>query len=263
MLASSAAPCTVYTWGANVRPRRRHRALGVRCGSLRTTAERPAALNLSRRSSLGLMAGVAGFFVSMSSTAEAEAAGMSDPGMLTRRGMAKFVQNDVEGSVEDFDLVMLADPARTPYLWQRGLSLYYAERFEDGAKQFRRDVAVNPNDTEEAIWAFLCEAQTVGIDKAREQILRVDRDPRSVMRNAYALFKGSGSVDQLREAGNTSASDLFYSRLYIGLWHEANGDAERAKQEILDAVDTPYAKRSGDYMAGLALVHAKRRGWLA
>jgi hypothetical protein len=33
-------------------------------------------------------------------------------------------------------------------MWQRGLSLYYVERFADGAKQFRDDVAVNPNDTE-------------------------------------------------------------------------------------------------------------------
>ena len=100
-------------------------------------------------------------------------------------------------------------------------------------------------------------------NEAREKLLRVGRDPRGVMRNAYALFDGSGSVDQLREVGNGSASDLFYSRLYIGLWHEANGDAERAKEEILQAVETPYAKLSGDYMAGLAFVHAKRRGWMA
>ena len=29
-----------------------------------------------------------------------------------------------------------------------GLSLYYADRFDEGAQQFRKDVAVNPNDTE-------------------------------------------------------------------------------------------------------------------
>lgn len=39
--------------------------------------------------------------------------------------------------------------------------------------QFRYDVAVNPNDTEESIWAFLCEAQLVGPDKARENWLQV------------------------------------------------------------------------------------------
>lgn len=50
---------------------------------------------------------------------------------LTRRGMAKFIQNDVEGSIADFDLIIDNAPSRAPYLWQRGLSLYYADRFEE------------------------------------------------------------------------------------------------------------------------------------
>ena len=32
-----------------------------------------------------------------------------------------------------------------------------AEPFQKG-----KDVEMNPNDTEESVWAFLCEAQTVG-----------------------------------------------------------------------------------------------------
>ena len=39
--------------------------------------------------------------------------------------------------------------------------------------QFRDDVAVNPNDTEESIWAFLCEAQLLGAEAARQQFLQV------------------------------------------------------------------------------------------
>ena len=46
-------------------------------------------------------------------------------------------------------------------------------RFLDGAAQFREDVAVNPNDTEEAIWAFLCEARIRGEDEARKDFLEV------------------------------------------------------------------------------------------
>lgn len=37
----------------------------------------------------------------------------------------------------------------------------------------RDDVAVNPNDTEESIWAFLCEAQLCGADTARTNMLQV------------------------------------------------------------------------------------------
>ena len=58
-------------------------------------------------------------------------------------------------------------------------------RYSEGAEQFRRDVAVNPNDTEEAIWACMCEAQTLGLEEARKRLLRVGRDPRPYMRQAY------------------------------------------------------------------------------
>lgn len=64
----------------------------------------------------------------------ASAAG-ADPNALTRSGMEKFRKNDVEGSVGDFDAALAARPAVRPYLWQRGLSLYYLQRYEDGAQQ--------------------------------------------------------------------------------------------------------------------------------
>lgn len=66
-----------------------------------------------------------------------------------------------------------SNPGIKPYLWQRGLALYYAEEYEKAAQQFREDVAVNPNDTEEAIWAYLAECQFLGPEKAREQLLKV------------------------------------------------------------------------------------------
>jgi hypothetical protein len=109
-----------------------------------------------------------------------------DPQALVRSGMRKFADTgDVEGSIEDFDAALAAKPTLRPYLWQRGLSLYYVgtkEALQEGATQFRDDVAVNPNDTEESIWAFLCEAQLLGPEKAREQFLQVGRDSRPVMR---------------------------------------------------------------------------------
>ena len=46
-------------------------------------------------------------------------------------------------------------------------------RFEEGAEQFRLDVAQNPNDSEESIWCFLCEAQLYGVGGARQRFLEV------------------------------------------------------------------------------------------
>lgn len=50
----------------------------------------------------------------------------------------------------------------------------HINRFEEGAEQFRIDVAQNPNDTEESIWCFLCEAQLYGVDEARKRFLEVN-----------------------------------------------------------------------------------------
>ena len=49
------------------------------------------------------------------------------------------------------------------------------EQYEAAAMQFRNDVAVNPSDTEEAIWAFLAEAKLLGAPQARRQFLQVPR----------------------------------------------------------------------------------------
>ena len=65
----------------------------------------------------------------------------------------------VEESVEDFDKVMEIDPRYGDVLWQRGLSLYYLDRFDDAAAQFQRDVRLNPRDSEEAIWNLISLAR--------------------------------------------------------------------------------------------------------
>lgn len=79
----------------------------------------------------------------------------------------------MEGSIADFDAALAAQPSMRPYLWQRGLSLYYVGGYAEGAAQFRDDVAVNPNDTEESIWALLCEARLNGVEQARANMLKV------------------------------------------------------------------------------------------
>jgi hypothetical protein len=55
----------------------------------------------------------------------------------------------------------------------------------------------------------------------------------------------------------------FYGKLYIGLYHEAHGGLQEpaARAAIEAACATQYARLSGDYMASLARVHCKRRGW--
>jgi lipoprotein NlpI len=53
-----------------------------------------------------------------------------------RRGRARFKLADARGSVADFDRYIARVPAHASRQWERGISLYYAGRFADGAKQF-------------------------------------------------------------------------------------------------------------------------------
>lgn len=59
------------------------------------------------------------------------------PRILVSQGMEAFRKGDIRGSIDLFDEAdsRAPDGSLTPYLWQRGLSLYYADRFEDASKQ--------------------------------------------------------------------------------------------------------------------------------
>ncbi|XP_047314156.1 uncharacterized protein LOC124917935 isoform X1 [Impatiens glandulifera] len=182
--------------------------------------------------------------------------------IVVRRGMSFFRQGDVKNSLAEFDKAIELDPRQKAYLWQRGLSLYYLNRYEEGAEQFRIDVAQNPNDTEESIWCFLCEAQIYGVDEARRRFLEVGIDPRPVMREAYNMFKDGGDPEKLIAAFTSGKeSEYFYASLYAGLYYESQGNADLAKLSILAACQCPYGLRSDDYMVSLAKVHCLCRSW--
>ena len=181
-----------------------------------------------------------------------------------RRGMAKFVQNDVEGSIADFDLVVQNAPRMEPYMWQRGLSLYYAERYEDGAAQFRKDVAVNPNDTEEAIWAFLCDARDPNVGFSTSPFDARGTGPEAVHASRVRPVQRRRRRIGRRARGRRVARPrrrVLLAPVPGAL--EGGGEATKPARGICSstAAQTQYANRSGDYMAALALVHCKRRGW--
>jgi hypothetical protein len=70
------------------------------------------------------------------------------------QGMELFRQGDVEGSINSFDASV--PPGSNAYLWQRGLSYYYADDFAKGSQQFRDDVLRSPLDVEEIVWDIAC-----------------------------------------------------------------------------------------------------------
>lgn len=245
------------------------------------TASTGAATTTSRRTVLLSL----GVVVVSSSTTNIEAANAGemmviDSRTFVSRAMQKFERNDVEGATMDFDMLIEKSPGSKPYLWQRGIALYYVDEFREAEKQFREDVRVNPNDTEEAAWAFLSQMRKGGEDdassssslkKAREEFVELaGRDSRKVMGSVLRLYKtGDEEAKKTLESlskkpadSTQSASDAFYASLYLGLYSEALGNAEEAKYWVKKANGTPYGQRaSGDFMTSVAKVHLARRKW--
>ena len=179
-----------------------------------------------------------------------------------RRGEDRFRLGRFKESVADFDEVIRLDPRGAPYHWQRGISLYYAGDFIAGAKQFESHRAVNPDDVENAVWHFLCVARASGLDAAKRSLIPIQGDARVPMMRIHALFAGQATpADVIKDA---EAADpppeerntrLFYAHLYLGLFEEASGHAELAREHIRLANDT--FKIDG-YMADVARVHVAR-----
>ena len=112
------------------------------------------------------------------------------PSEIFDQAVADFSVGRVEEAVVGFDQVARAQPGRAPQLWQRGIALYYAGRYEDCRRQFESHLTVNPNDVENSAWHFLCVSRAESPEAALEALLPVGPDSRSPMREIYEMFAG-------------------------------------------------------------------------
>ena len=190
---------------------------------------------------------------------------MEDPNQIVRQGMSLFRKGDVKGSITQFNRATDKSPSLSAVMWQRGLSYYYAEQYDEGSKQFRYDIAANPSDAEEIIWTVLCESKLQGFPTALAKMPILPRtDRRPIMRAVFDMFQGKTDEKTLIDLGDksglsNSGGDYFYSRLYLSLYREAKGDVEASKQFMQDAVKSYYGKTSSDYMTAVARVHLASR----
>jgi tetratricopeptide (TPR) repeat protein len=112
---------------------------------------------------------------------EVVAAQPKSANLYVMRGMVHFQAGDIDRSITDFDRSIELDPRSKPYLWQRGISLYYAGRFKDGAEQFEVHRTVNGNDVENSVWHYLCVARDSSLEEARKKLIPSAGDPRPPM----------------------------------------------------------------------------------
>jgi len=172
------------------------------------------------------------------------------------RAMKDFVAGRIAESVAGFDRVARLDPASAPYLWQRGIALYYAGRYADCRDQFVSHRTVNPDDVENAAWHFLCVAKAESPAAARAAILPVGPDARVPMRQVYEMFRGTLTEAQVMAAAGADPSAQFFANLYAGLYLDATGNREGARKRISAAADPKFAA-AGGYMHDVARVHLR------
>ena len=181
------------------------------------------------------------------------------PRATLARAMEDFQAGLVQRSLEGFDRVIALDRAAAPFLWQRGIALYYAGRFRDCQAQFESHRTVNPDDVENAAWHFLCVARAETLDAAIAKLLPVGPDARPPMREIYQMFQGKLTDAQVLAAAGRNPSAQFYAHLYVGLYREARRDRSGAREQIALAADPRFAEYGG-YMHDVARVHLKALG---
>ena len=179
------------------------------------------------------------------------------PQAIMNRAVAAFEKGRFAESATAFDEVAKAVPDQAPQLWQRGIALYYARRYDDCRRQFESHRTVNPDDVENAAWHFLCVARGESPAKARAALLPVGPDARVPMREVYQMFRGTLTPEQVLSAAGSQPAALFYGHLYVGLYFEAQGMTARALEHIKIAAADRF-EREGGYMHMVAQVHARR-----
>lgn len=184
-------------------------------------------------------------------------------------GEISFAAGKMNECVSAYDEIIRLDPSIEPRLWQRGLALYYADRFEDGVNQFETHQTVNSQDVENAVWHLLCASRVADVDQARKKLIPISGDTRVPMSQIYEMFAGRMTpAEVLKAAEKTSARvkagsrqqklQLYYAHLYTGLYYEMLKDPIAAVASLKLAEESNPLEKT-NFMGQVAQVHLKLR----
>ena len=159
------------------------------------------------------------------------------------RGCVQFKLGKFSESVADFDKYLEKNPNASRSHWQRGISCYYAGKYDEGRQQFEGYQTFDSNDVENAVWRFMCQAKKDDIAKCRKDMLKIGDDQRVPMKEVYDLFMGKIEPKDVlaaakeRKTVRDQDSPLFYAHLYLGLYFETMGDKKQALEHLNKATD--------------------------
>jgi lipoprotein NlpI len=179
------------------------------------------------------------------------------PQAVLDRAVADFENGRVAEAAAGFDNVVTIVPLLAPRLWQRGVTLFYAQRYDDCRAQWEVTVKAYPEDVENAAWHYACVAKLESPARARAALLPVAGDTRVPMKEIYEMLRGATSPDAVLKAAGATPAGQFYAQFYTGLYFDANGDRARALQAMTAASAERFAA-AGGYMHAAAKVHVSQ-----
>ncbi len=175
---------------------------------------------------------------------------------FNRSGEDAFRAGKIDESIKQFDKAIELEPRLAPHHWQRGISLYYAGRFDDCRRQFEIHKTVNPEDVENSVFHYLCVARLKSAEEARKSLIEIHADKRIPMMEVYAMYRGESTPAKVLANAGSDRDALFYAHLYIALFHEAN---RRPADSITHIRLAAGEYGAGHYMGDVARIHLRLR----
>ncbi|HLJ11106.1 MAG TPA: tetratricopeptide repeat protein [Planctomycetaceae bacterium] len=185
--------------------------------------------------------------------------------LYSRRGDANFFRGKFAEAVADYEQMVKLEPGLEQQHWRKGIAYFYDKRYKDAAKQFEIYHSFDNVDRENGIWRYLSQTKALGREKARQGLLKYDKDDREPFPDVYRLFSGEMAGDEVLKRINDAKITaqqrkirLFYAELYIGLNEFVEGRLESAEEHLKQAVNNDWgAKAEGGpgYMWHVARVH--------
>ena len=184
-------------------------------------------------------------------------------------GDISFAAGQMDACVDAYDKLIELQPSLEPRLWQRGLALYYANKFENGVQQFETHQLVNTQDVENAVWHLLCAARISNVEEGRGKLIPISEDRRVPMSQIYEMYAGRMTPKQVLAIANRTSPSVqldseqhrlqrYYAHLYIGLYYEMLKNQEASIQAMKKAAQlNPLGKTN--FMGQVARVHLQLR----
>ncbi len=185
--------------------------------------------------------------------------------LYSRRGDAYFFRGKFSEAVADYEKMVELQPDLETSHWRKGIAYFYAKRYKDAATQFENYHQFDNVDRENGIWRYLSQTKALGREKAREGLLKYEKEDREPFPEVYRLFSGELTGDEVVKRINDAKilprereQRLFYAELYVGLNDFVEGRLESAETHLEAAAKNNWGAKAGGgpgYMWHVARVH--------